>query len=345
LWSGVVWAAPEPAAPEPAAPATASSSPNAPGAASTAGAASTDIEANDVAADAAFQRGIELSDRGDLVAALVQYERAYELSPAYQVQYNIGIVSYQLQRWAHARRAFQLYLRLGGPALSPERKEKVNAFITDLSTKTAMWRLTFNVTGAEVHIDGEPVESNEMTGLILDPGEHRVRVSKPGFEPLEQVLHATDGQDMQVVLPLARLNAGEAALPPQSPFGSPSLPRVEMAPADSGRVSLWVPWTVTGMLATGWLTTAALAIKARHDRDIIERPGTPSERIDDAQRLHRTLAIVSDVLLASTLVSGGVSAYLTWWPSSAPNASNVSRSPLDPPAAADGWTLGVFGQF
>jgi len=103
--------------------------------------------------------------------------------------------------------------------------------------------------------------------------------------------------------------------------------------------------TLTGVLAAGWMTTAGLAIKARHDRNIIERPGTPPQQIDDAQRLHRTLAIVSDVLLASTLVSGGVSAYLTWWPRSGPSASNGAGGSSSAPAFGDAWTVGVFGQF
>ena len=54
----------------------------------------------------------------------------------------------------------------------------------------------------------------------------------------------------------------------------------------------------------GWaagLHIAALAIKARHDRDAIEHPGTPADKIDSARNVHKALAIASDVLLASTL--------------------------------------------
>jgi hypothetical protein len=334
LLSASAWAAP-PAAQAPSPPAASPAS-------AEAEASSANPESAEVAADAAFRRGNELADRNELEGALLEFESAYALSPAYQVLYNIGVVSYRLDRWASARRAFEQYRQLGGPQLSPERLSQVSGLIAELSGRTATLRLLLNVTGAEVHIDGKAVKSNEMTGLILDPGEHVVRVSKPGFKPLEQVLRATHGESVQVVLPLAPLHADAARLPPESPFAGAPEARVETLPIEDGGVTLWVPWTITGVLAAGWMTTAGLAIKARHDRDIIERPGTPAPQIDDARRLHQTLAIVSDVLLASTLVSAGVSAYVTWWPRPDPNVSGGSPGLR---VAADGLTLEVVGQF
>jgi hypothetical protein len=270
--------------------------------------------------------------------------RAYELSPAYQVLYIIGGLNIKLGRWAHARRAYHQYLDLGGPELSPSRTAEVRGYLAELSRKTATLTLLLNVPGAEVHVDGTPFQSTELTGLIVEPGQHVVRVTKPGFKPLEQVLQAADGDNLHLVLPLAPLTAGEPELPAQSPFGTTPAPRLESAVnvgADE-RVSLWIPWTITGALAAGWITTAGLAIKARHDRNIIERPGTSAERIDDARRLHQTLAVVSDVLLVSTLASAGVSAYLTWWPRSGSPPSNGSGGVRD---VTDGLGLGVSGEF
>ena len=287
-------------------------------------------------ASAAFQRGLELQRDQDYAGAIVEFERAYDLSPAYQVLYYIGAMNVRLARWARARRAFEMYLELGAGQLSPERVSEVRVHLDALSKKTVTLTLMLNVPGADVHIDGEPVAPTAIAGLVLDPGEHVVRASKPGFKPLEQVLRANDGENLRVVLPLARV--GSEAPGSAAPRVSVDEP-LSSAPdrADEG-VPLWIPWTLTGVLAAGWLTTAGLAIKARHDRDIIEQPGTPDHRIDDARQLHMTLAIVSDVLLVSTLASAGVSAYLTWWPESPPPGSG-SRP------AADGLRFGVSGHF
>jgi hypothetical protein len=285
-----------------------------------------------------------LLDRGAHAQALVEFERAYELSPAYQVLYNVGGLNLQLARWAAARRAYDLYLKLGGPDLSRERVAEVREHLQALSQKTATLTLTLNVPGADVHVDGARVATTGVSGLVLEPGQHVVRVSKPGFKPLEQVLHATEGENVHMVLPLARTSAAEPPLPAQSPFAIAPMPRAE--PVRNGaateRSSVWLPWTITGVLAAGWLTTAGLAIKARSDRNSIERPETSAERIDSARRLHQTLAVVSDVLLVSTLASTGVSAYLTWWPQADPTTSSSSTRGR---AVVDGVALFGYGHF
>ncbi len=291
------------------------------------------------AADAAFRRANLLLDQGAHAEALAELERAYELSPAYQVLYNIGGANVVLGRWASARRAYDQYLKLGGGALSAERRAKVQQWLEELSRKTATLTVLLNVP-AVVHVDGAPFESTEVTGLILDPGEHVVRVTKPGFEPLERVVRVTDGANVHLVLPLARVT-DEPPLPAQSPFATAQPTRLELpASGANERSVLWISWTVTGALAAGWLTTAGLAIKARHDRNVIERPETSRDRIDDARRLHETLAVVSDVLLASTLASAGVSAYLTWWP---PPALGARAGSTRPRGAANGFGIGLSG--
>lgn len=289
-------------------------------------------------AAAAFSRGLELQAKGETSAALDEFERAYGLLPAYEVLYFVGALSAKLGRWARARRAFEGYLALGEGKLSPERVAEVRLHLTELEKRTATLTLILNVSGVDVHIDGTPVESTQVSGLILDTGTHVLRVSKPGFQELEHTVHAEEGENLRVVLPLLP----SARTPPEpaahvEPAGAAIREKAPIVEAQ--RTPIWLPWAVTGALGAGWATTAALAIKARHDRDIIERPGTSAERIDDAKQLHRTLAVVSDILLAATLASAGVSAYLTWWSEDTP--AQRSAGALEP----DGVVLGISGQF
>jgi len=295
------------------------------------------------AAGKAFERGKVLWEKGKLAEALVEFEGAYQLSPRYEVLYNIGAVHMQLEQWARARRAFELYLELGAAELTKQQVEEVRGHLEETNEHTATLTLTLNVPGAQVQVDGATVEPTTISGLILETGDHVVRVSKPGFQPLEQIVRASQGENVHLVLPLAPIVA-----PPETPGAVPAraLDRevagvLDGAPAQRARDQMlrWVPWAVTGVLATGWLTTAALAIQARHDRDIIERPGTPAERIDSARRLHVTLAVVSDVLLASTLTSAGISAYLSWW--SEPPDPKAPRSSASPRSLS----LSVSGHF
>lgn len=324
------WAEPDPSAPAPA---------------STGDAASP--TQRDAAA-AAFQHGEELRRQGAIAEALVEYERAYQLSPVYQVLYHIGALNVALRQWARARRAFELYLELGEGELAPKQMQEVQAHLEELNKKTATLTLTLNVdvAGAQVTVDGAQVESTKIAGLVVDPGEHVVQVSKPGFQPLQQTLKAGDGENLHLVLPLAPValdTATPLAATQPPPDGVPAPIARAQAEVEPSRVPLWVPWTITGALAAGWGTTAGLAIKARHDRDIIEQPGTSPDRIDAARQLHITLAVVSDVLLAATLASAGVSAYLTWWSEPPPNT--LPGTPQGQWRSPEGVALCVSGHF
>jgi hypothetical protein len=282
------------------------------------------------AAHAAFQRGKALRESGDLPGALREFERAYDLSPAYQVLYFVGALNVELQRWARARQAFELYLQLGAGQLGPERIAEVQLHLEELNKHTATLTLTLNVPGAEVQVDGARLTSTTISGLILDTGEHVVRVSKPGFQALEQVVRANVGENLHLVLPLAPIapSEAEAGIAQAPPAAAPANPNpfnsVPVVRDQTG--TPWVPWAITGALGVGWATTAALALKARHDRDLLERPGVSDARVDSARQLHITLAVVSDALLAATLASAGVSAYLTWWSEPAQGSAGSAPS-------------------
>jgi hypothetical protein len=286
--------------------------------------------------------------------ALAEFEQAYQLSPEFKVLYYIGAVSLELEQWARARRAFELYLELGAGHLDEEQVKEAREHLEETNQHTATLTLILNVPGVDVHVDGSKVESTTTSGLVLETGEHLVRVSKPGFRPLEKVVRATHGENVHLVLPLTPLAPPPAVEAASATAGDGSAREVSRerglagVAAESSPTPLWIPWTITGALATGWLTTAVLAVQARHDRDLIEHPATSAARIDSARRLHLTLAVVSDVLLASTLASAGVSAYLTWWPPAAPGATGAPAASaarrallLDSP----GMLLNVSGSF
>ena len=313
----------------------------------TAGAGAARVEA----ASAAFERALELEEKGDLAAALAEYERAYELSPNYDVLYNIGSVNLELQRLAPARRAFEQYLKLGGGSRSAELAATVRNTVERLKRRTATLSLALNVSPSEVSINSVPLETLDYSGVVLEAGEHLLRVHKPGFVPLEKTVTLASGDRLQLIVQLLPLTAANVRSQnqPDAPLAAPT-PSVTLdkptqaLPPEPPK--LWIPWTITGGLAAAWATTAALAIKARHDRDVIEQPSTPSDRLDDARRLHVALAIVSDVLLVSTLAAAGVSAYLTWWPPVAAPEASAGVVPGAVARDAPGvWNVGVAGTF
>src|SRR6266540_2275305 len=64
-----------------------------------------------------FDRGIELFGEGSYEAALVEFDRAYQIAPSYRIQYNVGRIHRQLNHYAEALNAFQEYLTRGGSSI------------------------------------------------------------------------------------------------------------------------------------------------------------------------------------------------------------------------------------
>src|SRR5258705_390151 len=72
-----------------------------------------------------FQAGLADAQRGDVVAALREFETAYRIRPHFSVLYNIGQARSTLGRPVEAVEAFERYLSDGGAQVSDERKRDV----------------------------------------------------------------------------------------------------------------------------------------------------------------------------------------------------------------------------
>src|SRR6188768_228839 len=94
-----------------------------------------------------YARGLTLYGDGEFLLALVEFERAYQLSNNYKVLYNIGQVRIQLGRYAKAKEALEEYLKIGGTNLSPERSQAVHKDLTTLAERTASLNVVTLETG------------------------------------------------------------------------------------------------------------------------------------------------------------------------------------------------------
>jgi tetratricopeptide (TPR) repeat protein len=74
-------------------------------------------------AKAEFTAGKEAFERGEYEKALQHYQRANQLVPAPNLQYNIGTCHEHLGHYAHAAAAFETYLLQSGPPSSDEDRD------------------------------------------------------------------------------------------------------------------------------------------------------------------------------------------------------------------------------
>lgn len=253
-----------------------------------------------------FKRGAELYDEDNFRGALIEFQRAYELAPSYRILFNIGQVEMELQNYAGALRAYQRYLREGGPDVPAARVTQVTQEIERL--KGRVGELVIETTpGAEILIDEISVGFAPLPEpAAVNTGRHHIAVHVPGKDPVTRVVDVAGQQRLTVAL---GVTAGSGASKPA--LAVPKVVAEESGPPS--KVPMYVAWSATGALAVGAGVFAVMAYSASSDLDDLRNkyPVTREELADKADEQER-LSLIADGLTAAALVAGGVSVYLTF---------------------------------
>jgi hypothetical protein len=287
------------------------------GAAALQPAASRDVEE----ARVHFQRGIEFFSDESYEAALVEFERAYQIAPSYQILYNTGRIHAALKDYARALRDLNRYLREGGDAVPDERRQQVLQLTRSLEQKVATLEIVSKVPGARVSVDDVPLGETPLRGVMVNPGSRRITASKPGYNP------------STVVVTVVASEARRVSLDPQQVAQSKVIvERASIVPV--------VTWAATGVLAAGAATAGIVALNAekklkdRKDTEI----GAPAGAFDDDAAKVRNWSIASDALTAGAVIAGGLSVYLSFFrgprAEPAPQKAGVSDLVLAPGSVA-----------
>jgi tetratricopeptide (TPR) repeat protein len=200
-----------------------------------------------------YARGLSLYAGAEYVLALVEFERAYQLSPNYRVLYNIGQVRIQLGRYARAFEALTQYVKEGGDAIDPDRRAAVQKDIDMLAERTAKLIVRTNEPGADIQLDGVVIGVSPLAGpLIVDAGEHNIGVRKVGFyDKFQSVTLA--GRDARTVdFDLVKLKSDGPAVVVER--------RTERQIVERpSRPLMWASWAATGTLGVGAGRSARLS--------------------------------------------------------------------------------------
>lgn len=321
----------------PAIPAAAQSSP----AGSSAGRAAP-TKAQQQEAATRFKKGLELFKDGDAQAALIEFRRAYELAPNFNVLYNIGQVSFQLQDYPGALSALERYLAEGGSSVPAGRRGDVQKDIDKLKTRVANVELVTTVPDAEITINDVTVGKTPFTRPILvSAGRRKITVSRPGFTASTKIIEIASGDQLKVPIDPVEIRSAPpptsdqpkpAEQPPPSPVvsdgGSPPAPPPPLAPASR-------PVPVAGIVVTGGLTVAAvvtgvLALGASSDLATQRTsPSATRDSLDSAQSKTKALALTTDILTGGAVVSLGITLIvgLTGKKEAAPQSGSTPKPP------------------
>lgn len=245
-----------------------------------------------------FTQATKLYKDGDFDAALVRFERAYELKPNYRVLYNIGQTYFQLRQYVEARDAMTRYLKEGGDQIDAERQAAVNKDLADLQRRLASVTVQVNVGGAMVLVDGKNMGLTPLPEpIVVSEGQRLISVEAPNRGSLQRQIQVAGGD--QQVLTLNFQDAPRSLVINRS--AAPSEPSARLG------VGFWVTAIGAVALGAGAGVAGYLALNAEDDnRNQRKEFGVTPRQLRDSSDRAKTFALTSDILSGAALVCAGV---------------------------------------
>jgi hypothetical protein len=152
-------------------------------------------------ARAHFERGVQLVDQSRWSEAVRELEAARAIRTTAPLLYNLGLAYRAVGRVREALSAFREFLDRLGPSGSAARRGEVDGYITELTARLSHLHVRVAPEGAAITIDGHAAESSD---LDLDPGSHRLRVAREGWQNEEQEVSLSPGEERTVSITLER---------------------------------------------------------------------------------------------------------------------------------------------
>lgn len=297
-------------------------------------------------ARAEFERGVAAFGNSEYQTALDAFQEAYRLAPHPSVRLNIANCYQQMARPVEALFHFEHYLTEASSIPAPQRRE-IEATIRGLRGRVGTLTLQVTPDGAEIVIDGTATRRAPVSEPVrVVAGDHEVVISLDGFVRETQTVHVDGGGDTRVAVRLRRAEtvaavetvttaettSTETTSPETSAETStetvatePDERIAEETPSDDGGgIRLSTPFFIAGGItvaaAIGWGVTGGIALSENgaFEADVVRaNDPTLSDAVRAEARLNgmghadsaRTLAIVSDVLLVTTLVGLGATTF------------------------------------
>jgi HEPN domain-containing protein len=261
-----------------------------------------------------YRRARELYDESNYRAALVEMQRAYDLSANYRLLFDLGQIYYQLQEYPGSLNAFTKYLAAGKDEISAQQREEVQRDIERLIARIGTLRITTNKPGAEILVDDVPAGVSPLAEpVMVGAGRHKITATLQGQPTAQKLVDIAGADVLDVRLDFAPVApAPTLGRPPHRPDAPAKKPITPPDDKQSSGGAVWVPWVLTGGFAAATVVTGVIALKGSGELTTLHSTkGSTRAQINDAQSSTKTMALVTDVLLGATLAGLATSIVLT----------------------------------
>jgi hypothetical protein len=268
-----------------------------------------------------FNAGVALlkdPDGARYEEAYGEFKVAYQASPSWKILGNLGITAMKLERDGEAIEAFSRYLEEGGKNIDAGERADIER---DLSTlRASAVNVLLTTTPAEVAVtdertpsQGSPVRNRYQSQggslrLQIRPGHHVMTATLDGKPTLRFEFDAQPGGSEQHEFNFDAAAAMPVAAPAPAPPVVAASPPPAPAAARPVPAAVWVGVAATGLFAVGASVTGVMALGKNSDYQAAN--GHDAARAKSLQSDTKTLNLITDGLIAASVVSAGVTTFL-----------------------------------
>ncbi|MCW5806386.1 MAG: PEGA domain-containing protein [Deltaproteobacteria bacterium] len=232
--------------------------------------------------------------------AVTAYLKAIEAGDDLQLIVDMAIIEEKLGRSDVAARHLRAVAK--NASAKPDVVKKAQAKLDEVATKIGVVTLTVNPPNTVITMNGNELGTAPLEApLILMPGTYNLSFTAEGYQPKEAELNVEAGSESDRTIELDFITI--IVEPPKPKVVEVDLPPPVQKPSK-------VPLFVGGAATVGFLTAGVVTgILAVGQHGTFVAPGSKANERADAQANGRTLAHVTDAMLAGTLVAGAFTAY------------------------------------
>ncbi len=159
------------------------------------------------AARKAWDAAKQLAGASDFRGALVEFQRAYDLSHNPRVLFNVGVTEKLLTHYARAVDAWDKEQSEGAGQLTPAELQELKNAISIVQQFVTTIDVTASETDATLTIDDYPVGKTPFSGPVrIDVGKHVLKLSKEGFIDSVEPVDVAAGARTPVAFKLEPVN-------------------------------------------------------------------------------------------------------------------------------------------
>lgn len=152
-----------------------------------------------------YVAGRILFQNGDFSGALVKFQHAFDLSSDVRLLWDMGACEKNLRHYVRVLRLVERYMHDGDPRITEAQRAEAAVVVRTVRALVSELHLIANEAGASVFVDDEPVGTTPlMEPLLVDLGQRRIRVRKPGFKEQVIVQQVPGASELTVSVALER---------------------------------------------------------------------------------------------------------------------------------------------